>query len=200
MSQEYTYWVPLKALLHGILAIVFSFMAYTKRVKSYEVSSFNGYCAYPSSSAWYYGILAALTLLFGQLTITYGIRCFCCRRRGVHFNRKFVAILAMIFFILSWCAFVISFIGLIYTAVVNSHKFLVKHHSQNNGGNCFIGLENLFLGAAIWCIITTVLGLITYAFWACSIHNKNTNCEQANYGQSGVAMGQIHTQLPKEQC
>lgn len=85
--------------------------------------------------------------------------------------------------------------GLIYTAVVNNHKFLVKNHSHNNGGGCFIGKENLFLGAAIWCVITTVLGLISYGFWACSTDSRDTS-DQAEYARSyeqGVAMGQPHT-------
>lgn len=88
--------------------------------------------------------------------------------------------------------------GLIYTSVLNNRKFLAKHHSSNkNGEKCFIGQENLFLGAAFWCIITTVSSLIYYAFWTCDADNTNNNA--ANYEQ-GVAMGQPHTQLSKEQC
>ncbi|KAL2932640.1 Glycoprotein U22 [Bienertia sinuspersici] len=85
--------------------------------------------------------------------------------------------------------------------VVNNHTYLVKHHSRSNGrGNCFIEKENLFLGAAYWCIFTTVFGLISYAFWACGTTITTTNNDFASrYGQ-GVAMGQPHTQLSKEQC
>lgn len=200
MAREFSYWVPLKALLHGILAIVLSFTAYSKRIKGDEVHNFNGFCAYPSSSAWYYGLIAAIAILFEQITISVGMRCFCCR--GERCSTKCSAIIAIFFFIFSWLAFVIAFIGLIYTAIVNNHKFLVKHHSKiDNGGSCFVGLESMFLGAAFWCIITTVFGLIAYAFWVCGAANTNNNL-QAEYGNSvnrgrGVAMGQPHTQLSK---
>lgn len=205
MARRFGYLVPITAFILGALAIAFSFVAYAKRIKAVDVTSINGVCLYPSSIACALGIIAALVLLIEQITLSVGMRCFCCC--GVRWSSKCAAIVAIIIFIFSWFAFVIAFIGLIYTAILNNHKFLVKHHSDNNdnGGVCFIGKENLFLGTAFWCIISTVSGLISYVFWVCAADNRNNVNLQAGYGNSansgqGVAMGQPHTQLSKEQC
>ncbi|XP_021729190.1 uncharacterized protein LOC110696212 [Chenopodium quinoa] len=176
MAGQFSYWVPLKALIHGILAIALSFAAYSKRITSEEVTDFNGVCEYPSSSAWYLALIAAIALLAEQITLSVGMGCFCCR--GARCSSNCTAIISIFFFIFSWLAFSIVFIGLMYTAAVNNHKFLVKHHSlRANGGSCFIGMKQMNLGAASWCLIKTVFGLISYAFWACGKdRDNNKNC------------------------
>ncbi|XP_056697121.1 uncharacterized protein [Spinacia oleracea] len=122
--SEFNYWVPLRALLLGLLAIALSFIAYARRVRASEVHNVNGICTYPNGSAWYFGLMAAIALLASQLAICVGMKCFCCNR-NVHFTKKCIAVISMIFFVLSWIAFVIAFTGLIITAIVNNHDFLV---------------------------------------------------------------------------
>ncbi|KNA13479.1 hypothetical protein SOVF_116600 [Spinacia oleracea] len=205
--------LPIVALVLGLLAIGLSFIAYSKRIKVGDVSNVNGVCRYPSSPAFAIGIIAALVLLIEQITISVGMRCFCCC--GIRCSSKCGAIISIILFIFSWFAFVIAFIGLIYTAMLNNRKYLVQNHSENNidssileGGICYIGKENLFLGDAVWCIFSIVSGLFAYSFRVCATRNRNNNDNYqagygnnnaANYGQTGVAMGQPpHSHLSKD--
>ena len=91
--------------------------------------------------------------------------------------------------------FVIAFLGLIYTAILNNKSYLTKTFSGENGDICEIGKENLFLGAAFWCIITIFLGLISYALWVCGSANGKSyqrTVNSANHGD-GIVMGQPHT-------
>ncbi|KMT15989.1 hypothetical protein BVRB_3g051720 [Beta vulgaris subsp. vulgaris] len=199
MAQRKGVLMPIIALVLGVIAVALSFLAYSQRIKAEDVGSKkNGVCVYPSSRAYALGMVAAMFLLGEQIIISVATNCFCCC--GPRFPSTCTAITSIILFVCSWITFVIAYIGLIYTAMHNKSSYLAKAYSGNNGNFCKLEKDNLFLGAAIWCIITIILGLISYAFWMCGASNKNNNY-QSRYGNSeqGIAMGQPHTQLAKEQ-
>ncbi|XP_021763834.1 uncharacterized protein LOC110728504 [Chenopodium quinoa] len=199
MAQRFRVLVPIFAFVLGILAVVFSFLAYAKRIKAEEVGpKVNGACVYPHTGACALGITAAALLLAEQTLISAAFNCFCCC--GVRISSTCSAITSIILFVISWITFVIAFMGLLYTAIHNNISYLAKIQSEDNNHICKVGKEDVFLGATIWCIITIVLGLISYAFWAYGAANNTNNnyASSSNYKQ-GVAMGRPHTQLSKEQ-
>ncbi|XP_057546056.1 uncharacterized protein LOC130825046 isoform X2 [Amaranthus tricolor] len=194
MARRNGAWVPIIAFLLGLIAVVLSFLAYSKRVKSDDIGQKeNGACEYPSSAACVLGIFAAIFLLAEQIIISSGTTCFCCC--GSRLSSTCSTIASLILFIISWLTFVIAFLGLIYTAILNNKSYLTKTFSGENGDICEIGKENLFLGAAFWCIITIFLGLISYALWVCGSANGKSyqrTVNSANHGD-GIVMGQPHT-------
>ncbi|KAL2921803.1 Innexin-14 [Bienertia sinuspersici] len=84
--------------------------------------------------------------------------------------------------------------------VILYNGFLAKSYTGKNVGDCNVFNEHLFLGAGFWCIITTVLGLISYAFWVWGAYSTQYNSQgQALDQEQGIAMGEPRTQqLAKE--
>lgn len=61
----------------------------------------------------------------------------------------------------------IAFIGLIATAIDNNHHHLAK--------KCKTGRDDLFQGAAIWCVFTIVLSHISYGFFKAGVRRNRSN-------------------------
>ncbi|XP_010671897.3 uncharacterized protein LOC104888572 [Beta vulgaris subsp. vulgaris] len=154
-------------------------------------------CVYPSSPSCALGIIAAIFLLAEQIVITVATNCYCCC--GVRCSLRCTAITSLVLFVSSWSTFVIAFMGLIYTAILNNTDYLTKAYPGNNGKVCNVGNAALFLGTACWCVISTGLGLISYAFWVCGIGGSNNDSNEVNQEQ-GVSMGEPHMPPAKEQC
>ncbi|CAO2838605.1 unnamed protein product [Amaranthus hypochondriacus] len=182
--------VPLTAFLLGGLATAFSFIAYVKRIKDIG-AKVNGYCVYPSSPSFGLGIAAALCLVAEQIVISAGTHCFCCC--GSRCKPRCTYITSLLFFIASWIGFAIAFAGMILSSIMNNRSFLVNTYPGNDGDECKAENDALFLGAAFWCIICTVLGLISYAFWAwAEARSRKTHENLAGFAKPshGIAMGQ----------
>ncbi|XP_021760695.1 uncharacterized protein LOC110725538 [Chenopodium quinoa] len=155
--------LPMAVLLLGVFAVTFSFIAYATRIKDKDVTKSKGVCRYPSSPADALGIIAALFILAQQIVLRLAIKCFCCC--GQRFSKRCSYITSLFFYICSWLTFVIAFVGLIYTAMLNNSHYLAKTYPGINGDDCNVGNEKYYIGDALWCIISTVLGLTSYAFW-----------------------------------
>ncbi|XP_074320399.1 uncharacterized protein LOC141657156 [Silene latifolia] len=162
--------VPFLALLFGLAAAGLSFLAYAKRIKVDDISvDKQGGCIYPGSTAAFaIGIVAAFFILIHQILMTSGTTCFCCGRR---FPCNFCGIISLILFILSWLSFVITFVGLVSSAIYNNKSLLVSKNYRSVSGRkeeCLIENESLFLGAAIWCVITMFFTMSSYATLMCA--------------------------------
>ncbi|CAO2838607.1 unnamed protein product [Amaranthus hypochondriacus] len=203
--------VPVVAILFGALAVLFSFIAYAKRIKAEDVSANvdDGSCVYRRSPASVLSVFAAIFLLTAQIIISVAANCFCCC--GVRCVSRCTTITSLILFVLSWVTFFLAFLGFVATAILNSSNYLSsKHSTTNNDGlelvqNCYIGKGTFFLSAAIWCIITLILSLSSYAISACTSEAQHRNVHlQGTAGYDvGVAMGQphmSHMQMSKDQC
>lgn len=198
MAHRNRFLVPFVALLLGAHATAFSLIAYSKRIKAKDVISRpDGLCVYPSSPSSALGIVSALFLLAEQIVISAATYCFCCC--GLRCSARCAVITSLLFFIGSWLTFLITFTGLTYTVILNNSNFLAKRYNGKNVDVCTVGNENLFLGAAYWCIISTAVGLISDAFWACGAARTNNNTQGRAVDQErGVAMGEPQMQQPKE--
>jgi len=86
---------------------------------------------------------------------------------------------------------------LIATSVLNNHHYLANKYPRSDiGSGCKTGKENLFLGAAVWCVFTVVLGLVSYATFSIGVHRDRSH-QRDGYlaGEQGhVAMGQYQVQ------
>lgn len=194
---RHNFLVPFIALLLGALAMTFSLIAFAKRIKAKDVTKKDSLCVYPSSPSSALGIVAALFILAEQIVISAATYCFCCC--GLRCSARCTVISSLLFFIGSWFTFLVTFIGLIYTAILDNTSFLAKTYTRGNSDSCGVGNENLFLGAAYWCIISTVVGLVSYAFWACGAAKTNNNNQGRAFDhEHGVAMGEPQMQQPKE--
>ncbi|XP_074320400.1 uncharacterized protein LOC141657157 [Silene latifolia] len=176
--------VPLLALLFGLAAAGLSFLAYVKRIKVEDVSvDKQGVCIYPSSTAAFaIAIIATLFILIHQILITSGTACFCCGRK---FPCNFCGIISFILFILSWISFVITFTGLVSSAIFNDKSLLVSKNDRITSGRkeeCLMANETLFLGAAIWCVITMFFTLSSYATLMCARRRKDHDIPRNNFG------------------
>ncbi|KAL9225083.1 hypothetical protein vseg_001048 [Gypsophila vaccaria] len=173
--------VPVMALLFGLAAAGLSWLAYAKRIKAEDISiDGQGVCSYPSSAAFAVGIVAALFILLQQILISVGTACFCCGRNK--FPCNICGIIAFILFFLSWASFVITFVGLIYTAVINDRSYLRKQNNISIGHkkeDCLMGKETLFLGAAVWCVFTVIFSLATYATFTCGLRKHKARKNHA---------------------
>lgn len=191
MAQRNAGVVSAAAVVLGTIAVALNFVAYAKRIKAEDVSrSSDGICKYPSSPASGVGIVAALMLVAEQIVISVGTGCLCCGPSR-SCPSTCAPITALVFFVLSWLTFVIAFIGLIVSAIVNNNSFLANAFpGSNNGEKCYnIHKDSrLFLGAAIWCIISIVLGLLSYFILRASTNRSNQNGNLAY--EQGFAMGQ----------
>ena len=102
-----------------------------------------------------------------------------------------------------------SIIELLAAAILNNSNYLSSKHSTiiNNEliQNCYVETRRFTFAAAIWCIITLILSLSSYAFYACTseAQHRNVNLQGTAGSDVGVAMGQphmSHTQMSKDQC
>jgi len=92
-------------------------------------------------------------------------------------------------------SFLITFMGLIATAILNNHHYLAnKYPRSDTGSGCKTGEENLFLGAAVWCVFTVGLGLISYALFSAGVGRDRSHQRDGYLAneQGNVAMGQTH--------
>lgn len=183
--------VPLAALLLGALAIAFNFIAYAKSRIS-KVREPDGSCVYSGSSSpsTALGIMAAIFLLAEQILISAATYCFCCC--GQRCSAMCTTITSIIFFIGSWITFAIAFLGLVSITLLGSTSNLARDYPSINKYNCDMGKQTLFLGTGFWCIISVVLGLISYAFWKCGASKRNNKSLGVANLEQGVAMGEPH--------
>ena len=94
-----------------------------------------------------------------------------------------------------------AFVQFIGTAILNNSNYLSRKHSTT----CYVEKRRFFFAAAIWCIITLILSLSSYAFYACTseAQHRNVNLQRTADSDVGVAMGQPHMrhmQMSKDQC
>ena len=82
----------------------------------------------------------------------------------------------------------ITFTGLIASAIDNNHHHLAK--------KCKTGSDDLFQGAAIWCVFTVVLSLISYAFFKAGVRRNRSNQRGDTLAneQGNVAIGETTMQ------
>uniref|UniRef100_A0A803L2I6 Uncharacterized protein n=1 Tax=Chenopodium quinoa TaxID=63459 RepID=A0A803L2I6_CHEQI len=176
MMRRHNFLVPFIALLLGALAMTFSLIAFTKRVKAKDVTKKDRLCVYPSSPSSALGIVAALFLLAEQIVISAATYCFCCC--GLRCSARCTVISSLLFFIGSWFTFLITFIGLIYTAILNNNNFLAKAYTRENIDSCEVWYH--MLSGRVVLLKQTVI------------------TKAAVDHEHGVAMGEPQTQQPKE--
>ncbi|KAJ8442445.1 hypothetical protein Cgig2_018722 [Carnegiea gigantea] len=195
MARSKSIVVSASAIVFGALAVALSILAYEKRIKTEEVGVTSKVCNYPFSPSFALGIIAALALLVEQLIISGGIGCFCCG--GTKCPTNCCGITSLIVYILSWLSFLIAFMGLIATAILNNHHYLAnKYPRSDTESGCKTGKENLFLGAAVWCVFTVGLGLISYALFSAGARRDRSHQRDGYLAneQGNVAMGQTQVQ------
>ncbi|XP_057526184.1 uncharacterized protein LOC130805428 [Amaranthus tricolor] len=159
----------------------------------------DGSCVYPRSPASVLCVFAAIFLFTAQIIISVGANCFCCC--GVRCVSRCTTIASLILFVLSWVSFFKAFVQFIGTAILNNSNYLSRKHSTT----CYVETRRLIFRAAIWCIITLILSLSSYAFYACTseAQHRNVNLQGTAGSDVGVAMGQPHMrhmQMSKDQC
>lgn len=95
----------------------------------------------------------------------------------------------------------IAFVGLMYTALLNNRSYLAKAYPGKNGEDCNVGNEKYFLGDALWCIISTVFGLISYTLWVIgtSKTTNNPSSQETAHNERDVATGKLQILQTKEQ-
>ncbi|CAO2821333.1 unnamed protein product [Amaranthus hypochondriacus] len=194
--------VPTFGFFLGAIAVVLSILAYIKSIKVEDVDrDSDGLCVYPSSPASVLGIMAALFLLSQQILISVTTYCFCCGQ--LRCSARCTVISSLLFFVCSWITFVIAFMGLLYTSILNNTTYLANAYPGKNGEICNVGESMLFLAAALLCVISNFLGLICYGFWACSVYyntNNNRPTLPINHYHQDVVVGQPQTSQPNQQC
>ncbi|KAJ7520143.1 hypothetical protein O6H91_20G068700 [Diphasiastrum complanatum] len=172
-------------ILLGVVAAVLGLIAETKRIKASQVISSNGHCIYPSNSALLLGVIAAFSLLLGQVIANVAGGCICCIRgaNGPYpsSSSKTIAILSLI---LSWVTFLNAFVLLLAGAS------LQNRHQQDDqwfGGRCFVVKPGVFVTGALLSLATAGFGLVY--FLAVS---KVQRTARWNEQPPTIAMGQAY--------
>ena len=87
--------------------------------------------------------------------------------------------------------------GLIATAILNNRHYLAnKYPRSDTGSGCNTGKENLFLGTAVWCVFTVVLGVVSYSLFSAGVR-RDRRRQRDGYlvnEQGNVAMGETQVQ------
>ncbi|CAO2838604.1 unnamed protein product [Amaranthus hypochondriacus] len=199
------------AIFFGKLAVLFSFIAYAKRIKAKDVSAnlHEGFCVYLRSPSAVFSVFGAIFLLTAQIIISVAANCFCCCGVRCRCTKT-----SFILFVLSWVTTFLAFLAFVTTSILNSSYYLslLSRRIKPDGvaglklvRHCYIPQGKIFLYPALWCIITLTLSLRSYAISASTSEAQHRNVHlQGTAGYDvGVAMGQphmSHMQLSKDQC
>ncbi|XP_072963477.1 uncharacterized protein [Typha angustifolia] len=163
--------------LLGFLSVIMGFSAEATRIKDSDVVLYLGVCVYPSSSAMGLGISAALMLLLAEIITAVGSGCCgCCCGTNDTSNKTLTIILSVI----SWIAFVISFVLLLFGAAENGP-------GNNTKTSCTILKPGIFATGAVFSLVAVALGIASVVTLGSPVTMRKTTGVQ--HGQ-GVAMGQ----------
>eukprot|EP00249_Psilotum_nudum_P006158 c19497_g1_i2 orf=672-1211(+) len=125
--------------------------------KASQVMILGDECYYPSNPALALGLLAAISLLIGQVVANASGGCVCCctnRAEPLSDPHKTIAVLCLV---LSWVTFTNAFFLLGEGASRNSQR-------QYEGweDNCYIVKPGVFAAGSVLAVITAVLSIVYY--------------------------------------
>ncbi|XVE90491.1 hypothetical protein DITRI_Ditri20bG0081900 [Diplodiscus trichospermus] len=175
----------------GIVSAATGFAAEVTRIKASQVKivSFRE-CSYPRSAALGLGLTAAAALLLAQIIINFATGCICCNRTRRTYNSNWAK--ALVFYVLSWCTFVIGFILLLAASALND-----QHGEESNVYNgyyyCYVVKPGVFAGGAVLAAASVILGILYYL----TLNEAKTTTAPSGsapfpYQGAGITTGQPH--------
>ncbi|KAJ3672592.1 hypothetical protein LUZ60_007313 [Juncus effusus] len=162
----------------GLLSAALAFAAEATRVKAGDVQAPQpGQCSYPKSPALLLGLTSAIALMMAQAVINTVAGCICCSRNPHPSDKNWTV--ALISFILSWVAFIISFLLLLTGAALNDQR---GQESMYFGGYCYVVKPGVFSGGAVLSLASVALGIVYY------VALSSSKSVRPMGGQDGVVM------------
>ncbi|KAI4383027.1 hypothetical protein MLD38_008909 [Melastoma candidum] len=143
----------------AVLSASTGFAAEFTRIKAYQVNFVSPTeCKYPRSPAMPLGLTSALALMLAHVISNVATGCVCFRR--YHHPSNSQRMMALLYFVSSWFAFIIGFLLLLTGAALNDQHGEDSIYFRNY--YCYVVKPGVFAGGAILSLVSISFGILYF--------------------------------------